>query len=191
MSEKPRSVFAGISLTDQTPLARTGPDQRLFAPSTPPPARVPAPEPAAPEAGSTLGRLSEEPPNLSSKVPNNLENKVGRKVDRKISERSSGSASPKPSQTAQRAAPPTATDDEAAAPFDIELRADRQANFVFTEDELDALDDLKRDAKRKFDLRTTKQDLVRYAVIDLLTDYETNGEQSRVIAWLKRRRRGR
>ena len=190
MSDKPKSVFAGISLTDQTPLARTGPDHRLFSPSTPPRTRVPTAEPAAPEDGRTSDRPSEDSMNVASKLPRNLGNKVGRKVDTKIVERSSGSASPKPPRTAQPTAPPTTTDGEVSS-FDIETRADRQANFVFAEDELDALDDLKRDAKRKFDLRTTKQDLVRYAVIDLLTDYETNGEQSRVIAWLKRRRRGR
>jgi len=74
-------------------------------------------------------------------------------------------------------------------PFDIANRADRQANFMFTDGELDALDDLKRDAKRRHGLPTTKQDLVRLAVIDLLNDYEAYGEESRIIQRLRNQRR--
>ena len=75
------------------------------------------------------------------------------------------------------------------APYDFNLRPGRQANFLFTEEELDGLDDLKRDAKRTFDVRTTKQDLVRYAVVELLNDFAANGDGSRIIQWLKERQR--
>ena len=46
MSTKPKSIFAGMKLTEQTPLASPlSPDQRLFAP----PSARPAPLPAEPE----------------------------------------------------------------------------------------------------------------------------------------------
>ncbi len=71
--------------------------------------------------------------------------------------------------------------------FDFDLRPGHQANFVFTDEELEALEDLKTAARRKHGVTTTKQDIVRFAVIDLLDDYDANGAESRLIRWLKQR----
>ncbi len=67
--------------------------------------------------------------------------------------------------------------------FDIGTEPYTQATFKFTDDELYALDDLKRDLNRQRELKTTKQNLVRYAVHRLVEDYEQNGDES----WLVQR----
>src|SRR5687767_12101547 len=54
--------------------------------------------------------------------------------------------------------------------FDITEEPYTQATFKFTDDELDALDDLKRVLKRQRNLRTTKQNLVRYALHRLIEE---------------------
>ena len=165
---RPKSIFAGMKLTDQTPLGTgVGPDQRLFTrpepePAPPPeaasPATEPAEEPAPPQAAAPP-----QPRKVGTKEPRNLGTGDGKKA---------GPAAPR---------------EEPGGPFDIGIRAGHQANFLFTDEELDALDDLKRDAKRRYGLHTTKQDLVRYAVIELLNDYLAHGETSRVIEWLRGR----
>ena len=71
------------------------------------------------------------------------------------------------------------------APFDITREPYATATFRFTDPELDALEDLKIDLKRKFDLKTTKQNLVRYALYRLVEDYTENGEESWLVTRLK------
>ena len=62
--------------------------------------------------------------------------------------------------------------------FDIGEEPYTQATFKFTDDELYALDDLKRDLNRQRELKITKQNLIRYAVHRLVEDYEQNGDES-------------
>ena len=162
---KPKSIFAGMKLTEQTPLGTgVGPDQRLFTRTAMAPASDDAPAPDdAPQESSPPPAEPVRPRNLRTKEPTNLGLGGGKQV------------------------PPPASGAEPALPFDIGIRAGHQANFLFTDDELDALDDLKRDAKRRYGFQTTKQDLVRYAVIELLNDYLAHGQDSRVIQWLSHR----
>jgi hypothetical protein len=167
MSDKAKGIFSGVALTQHTPLARTGTDQRLFAPP-------PQPEPTPPPAPAPVA-AAEEPSPLPTKESRKVDTSKPRNLGTKVS-KNLGQAQP------QSPAMPD-------GPYDFDDRPGRQANFIFTEDELDGLDDLKRDVKRRFDLRTTKQDLVRYAVVELLNDFAVNGEGSRVIQWLKRRQR--
>ena len=60
-----------------------------------------------------------------------------------------------------------------------------QATFRFTDDELDALEDLKRDLKRQRDLKTTKQNLIRYALHRLIEEYNEEGEESWLVKQLR------
>ena len=60
-----------------------------------------------------------------------------------------------------------------------------QATFKFTDGELDALDDLKRDLKRQNNLKTTKQNLIRYALHRLVEEYIREGENSWLVAALQ------
>jgi hypothetical protein len=72
--------------------------------------------------------------------------------------------------------------------FDLADDPDEKYGFVFTADELDALDDVKRDAKRKFGVKTSKQDLVRCAVQELIENFYTSGESSNAIQRIRRSR---
>jgi hypothetical protein len=150
-----KSVFAGLKLSEQTALAKPGPDQRLFAPA-PPRREPPSPAPEHDDAEPAMPPLPAQPRNLGTKEPRNL-----------------GTPRRDSATTALR--------------FDFDLRPGRQANFVFTDEELEALEDLKTAARRKHGVSTTKQDIVRFAVIDLLTDYDAHGEESRLVRWLKQR----
>lgn len=170
MSDAPKSIFAGAKLTEQTRLAQPGPDQRLFTrPAVPPP-------PAAGDHLAPAEAPTEPPPADSPAAP--------RKVDT-YKPRNIGTKEPK--KVGQAAAPAHSTAPTATPRFDFDLRPGRQANFVFTDEELDALEDVKRDARRTHGLATTKQDIVRYAVLDLLEDFAANGEGSRLIRWLQQR----
>ena len=71
------------------------------------------------------------------------------------------------------------------SPLSIEHEPYTQATFKFTDDELDALDDLKRDLKRQLDLKTTKQNLVRYALHRLIEEFTQQGEASWLVQQLR------
>src|SRR3712207_3184386 len=125
MSKK--SIFAGFPLTQQTPLAPTaGPDQRLFAPSPPPPAEQQVQQ-ARPAPGPEPPAEAKEPPKVDTYKPR----KLGTKEPRNLGETHQPVSLP---ATGKR--------------FDFNARPGRQANFVFTDEELEAIDDLKRDARR-------------------------------------------
>ena len=173
MSDKAKSIFSGVPLTQHTPLSRTGPDQRLFAPS---PAATPEPthrEPVPPPPEEPRNLATDEPRNLGLKEPTKVAPSKPRHIGTK--------------EHRQTATAPTTPADQTPR-FDFEVRPGRQANFVFTDDELDAVEDLKRDARRKYGLTTTKQDIVRFAVMDLLADFEARGEASRFMRWLAQRK---
>ncbi len=71
--------------------------------------------------------------------------------------------------------------------FDITQVAAHPATFNFTDDELDALDDLKRDLKRQHDIRTTKKDLIRHALHQLVENYRALGEGSWIVTRARKR----
>ena len=82
------------------------------------------------------------------------------------------------------AEPSTPAPPPAAPRFDIGAEPYTQATFKFTDDELYALDDLKRDLNRQRELKTTKQNLIRYAVHRLVEDYDQNGDESWLVQQL-------
>ena len=67
---------------------------------------------------------------------------------------------------------------------------DTKYTVYFAQAELDGLDDLKVKLRRKHDLRCTKYLLIRQAVRELLSDYEVNGEDSRIVHWLQQQETG-
>ena len=76
---------------------------------------------------------------------------------------------------------------ERASRLDITVEAYHPATFEFTDDELYALDDLKRDLRRKLGLKTTKERLIRYALHRLIDDYEQAGEASWIVQQLQKK----
>jgi hypothetical protein len=71
--------------------------------------------------------------------------------------------------------------------FDVSARADHKYTLAFTDEELEALEDVKLELRRRYDVKTTKTELVRCGLWDLIEDYARHGEQSRVLQRLRAR----
>jgi hypothetical protein len=75
--------------------------------------------------------------------------------------------------------------------FDLNQEATETRGIPFTQDELDALYDLKRDLRKGLDLRVNQYDIVRIGVHTMIEDYRRNGEKSIVVQKAKTKiRRG-
>ena len=77
---------------------------------------------------------------------------------------------------------------ESGQPFDINARPYRKDSFLFTEDEHDALEDLKLELRRTFDIRATKNEIVRCAVHHVIEDFRRDGEGSIILRRLRKAR---
>jgi hypothetical protein len=64
---------------------------------------------------------------------------------------------------------------------DVGNKPDRKETFMFSTDESEALEDLKLELRRRFDIKTSKNELARVAVRVLLDDYRQHGETSDLI----------
>lgn len=73
----------------------------------------------------------------------------------------------------------------ASQPFDPSTRADQKYTLAFTEDELEAMEDVKLELRRRYDLKTSKVALVRCGLWELLEDYRQQGEHSRLVQRLR------
>ena len=62
-----------------------------------------------------------------------------------------------------------------------------KATFVFTQEELEVLEDLKLELRRQLDSKVTKYDLIRTGLHMLAEDYTTNGEKSYVYRKIRKR----
>jgi hypothetical protein len=74
---------------------------------------------------------------------------------------------------------------ERAILFDINATPYRKDSFLFTDAEFEAMEDLKIDLRRRFDLKATKNDIARCALQHLFEDYERTGEASMVVRRLR------
>jgi hypothetical protein len=71
--------------------------------------------------------------------------------------------------------------------FDINANPHRKDSFLFTDEEFEALEDLKLELRRKYDLKATKNDIARSAMQSIFEDYEQHKENSIVVRILKTR----
>src|SRR5579862_2557893 len=82
--------------------------------------------------------------------------------------------------------PPMESNSEPAPQFDITEIAFRPDTFIFTEEEFNALWDLKQELRRTYDLRlATKQNIIRCALHCLVEDFRRNKERSFVVQRLR------
>ena len=72
--------------------------------------------------------------------------------------------------------------------FKLDDEALYKASYVFTIQELEALEDLKLELKRELDSKVTKNDLIRAALHMLVEDYREQDQQSYVYRKVRRRR---
>jgi hypothetical protein len=74
-----------------------------------------------------------------------------------------------------------------ASGFDLNIAPYKNDTFIFTNEELYAIEDLKTELKRKLDLKTTKYDIVRCAIHCLMEDYQQRGEESHIVQRVRKK----
>lgn len=74
-----------------------------------------------------------------------------------------------------------------ATRFDLDDLPLYKASYLFTSEELEALEDLKLKLRRELDTKVTKNDLIRCALHMLVEDYSANGERSYASRKVRRR----
>ncbi len=72
--------------------------------------------------------------------------------------------------------------------FDVNQEPTRKDTYWIAEDEFEILEDVKRELRRKFDLKITKGELVRCAIHLLNRLYQKDGEASDIVQSLKRKK---
>jgi hypothetical protein len=78
--------------------------------------------------------------------------------------------------------------DAAPTGLDLSELPTRKDTFMVTNEEFEALEDLKLTLRRRLDVRVTKNDLARCALAYLVEDCRRHGVKSAVIRPLTRRR---
>jgi hypothetical protein len=76
----------------------------------------------------------------------------------------------------------TATEAEG---FDLNIEPYKKGTFIFTYAELDAIDDLKKQLKRRMDLPATQYDIVRAAIHIITENYRQHGSDSLIVQRIK------
>ena len=72
--------------------------------------------------------------------------------------------------------------------FDVNQEPTRKDTYWIAEDEFEILEDVKRELRRKFDLKVTKSELVRCAIHLLNSLYQKEGEASDIVQRFKRKK---
>ena len=75
--------------------------------------------------------------------------------------------------------------------FDLNKIPDCKYTLAFTEEELEALDDLKVNLRKIHGLKAPKIDIIRLALHHLLADYQAQGETSIVVTGMKAKKTGK
>jgi hypothetical protein len=97
----------------------------------------------------------------------------------------------KPRKLAAKEVRPLGTVDLAATEpqeFDLNIKPYRKGTYLFTDEELYAIDDLKKDLKRRLDLSATQYDIVRSAVYTIVADYRQRGSESIIVQHIKKKK---
>ncbi len=106
------------------------------------------------------------PPGAPHRLP---EAKVGKEGSREVGREGSRESSPA----------------EQPVAFDINEKPYRKDSFLFTDQEFEALEDLKLELRRQYDFKATKNDIARVALSELFDNYKRSGDKSAIIRHLK------
>ncbi len=98
--------------------------------------------------------------------------------------RKPGAASPQPRIPSPTEAQPTPP---AVFTLNLEAKADQKYTTYFTEQEHELLEDIKLEVRRRYGYKTTKQEIIRCALGELIEDYQRHGSDSRFVQRLKTR----
>ena len=72
--------------------------------------------------------------------------------------------------------------------FDLNIEPYKKGTFIFTYEELDAIDDVKKQLKRRLDLPATQYDIVRAAIHIITEDYRTHGADSLIVQRIRQKK---
>jgi hypothetical protein len=72
--------------------------------------------------------------------------------------------------------------------FDLNIEPYKKGTFLFTYEELDAIDDLKKQMKRRMDLPATQYDIVRGAIHIIVADYRQRGAESLIVQRMRQKK---
>jgi hypothetical protein len=72
--------------------------------------------------------------------------------------------------------------------FDLNIPPYKKGTFLFTNEELYAIDDVKKDLKRRLDLSATQYDIVRSTVHTIVEDYRQRGSESILVQHIKKKK---
>lgn len=174
---KANDPYAGLHLTDQTPVESNHLDQRLFAPSLP----------SKPSSVPTI-----DPPQVSDKTTDSAQVKASNQGtletsnQGKIDTSNQGSLEPFKPPTKER----TKVEEPqgSATRFNLGKTPDRANTYSFTEAELWAIEDVQQSLQRNHGIDATKYDIVRCGVHLVVEDFLEHGHQSQVAQRMNRRR---
>jgi hypothetical protein len=79
---------------------------------------------------------------------------------------------------------------ESKSQFDLAQPPYKNDTFSFTQEELEKLEDIKIELKRKLDIRTSMNEIIRAGLHNLFDDYDKNGARSNVVKRIKEKGRG-
>jgi hypothetical protein len=72
--------------------------------------------------------------------------------------------------------------------FDLNIEPSKKGTFIFTYEELDAVDDVKKELKRRLDLPATQYDIVRGAIHIIVEDYRKHGADSLIVQRIRQKK---
>jgi aspartate carbamoyltransferase regulatory subunit len=75
-----------------------------------------------------------------------------------------------------------------AGEFDLNIAPYKNDTFAFTTEELNAIEDLKIDLKRRLDLPATKNDIVRCGIHSIIEDYRQRGAESLIVQRIRKKK---
>jgi hypothetical protein len=144
-------------------------------------ASVPPPSPPS----ASAPQLPQEPPRAATPVSEAGRVDSTTAVPQNPQPRNHGNAETRPpsAPVAVPPVPPATTTFE----FDPFARAEQKYTLQFTEPELEAIEDIKLDLRRRLGMKISKIDLVRCGLGELIEDYQQHGDESRLVQRLRTR----
>ncbi|GEM_PF-2195774 len=160
------SPFSGLKLSDQVDSPTRPLDQQLFSSPTSVAAK---PEPAPKLDAATP--VKESSAGQAQKPANQDSLQIGKEGSREIGKEASLEGKREVGQL-----------------FNLSDKPARKDSFLFTDEEFEAMDDLKLDLRRVHGLKATKNDLARCGLGFLLDDYNHRGDKSELVTRVRQKK---
>jgi hypothetical protein len=153
------------------PFAKLGAlDQKLFTKPTP----LPATKDVADLVPSVDSQADQQPgiPSPIRTLPTKEENEVGKEGSREV-----GKEGMRETSAPESISSPST--------FNLNAKPYRKDSYLFTDEEFEAMEDLKIELRRKYDVKAIKNDIARCAIGFLITDFQRNRDKSYIVRHLR------